>query len=75
MISYDEALKKAKELKPEIDNCIEYDNAFIFGCHEDDKYDGVKQPCVIVRADGRAITMIGYITKVGVGKLVREFAL
>lgn len=75
MITYEEALKKAKALKPTADNCIEYDNAYIFGCREDSNYDGTYQPCVILREDGRALNMVGYILKIGVGKKVREFDL
>lgn len=72
MISYEDALKKAKELKPDTDHCIEYDNAYIFACHEDNGYEGTRQPCVILRKDGRAVALIYYLTKVGVGKKVRE---
>lgn len=75
MISYDDAEKKARELKPEIDHCIEYDNAYIFACHADSEYEGTRQPCVILRNDGRPVTLLWYLTKYGIGKKVREIEL
>jgi len=32
MITYEDALKIAKEREPEIDNASEYENGFVFGC-------------------------------------------
>ncbi len=76
MITYEEALKKAKEKKPDIDNCVEYENGYVFGCHDDDNYTGGGHvPCVIVKETGDAVSMPVFITTVGSGEQVRSFDL
>lgn len=73
MISYDEALAKAKELKPDIDNGTEYENGFVFGCTKDDMYEGGNHaPVVILKADGKAVTMPWFVIN-GTGEEVRTF--
>ena len=54
MISYNEALKKARELKSNIDKCIEYDIAYMFASSEDDWTIGGDDPCVILKETGEA---------------------
>lgn len=74
MITYEVALQTAKELKPTIDNCTEYENGYVFGCHADDDYiGGGHTPCVILKKDGRAVTMPWFIAKIGPGKEIRSF--
>ena len=74
MISYEEALKKAKSVKPGIDNCAEYENGFVFGCYADGDTIG-KGPCVILKKDGRAVTMPYFLTRCDPGECLREFDL
>ncbi len=40
MISYEEALAIAKQNKEQIDNCSEYEDAYIFGYSGDNNYIG-----------------------------------
>ena len=54
MISYDEALKIAKDNKNEIDNFEEYENAFVFGFSGDTGFGG-SSPVVIDRRSGDAL--------------------
>ncbi len=75
MITYDEALKKAKELKPTIDNCTEYENGYVFGCKYDDNYEGGNHtPCVILKENGKAVAMPYFVIQ-GAGKEIRSFDL
>jgi hypothetical protein len=40
MITYEEAMDIARQRKDQIDNCIEYENAYVFGFSGDSNYDG-----------------------------------
>lgn len=40
MITYEEALKIAKEYKSNIDNCTEFERGYVFGSTEDEKHIG-----------------------------------
>lgn len=59
MISYEEALEIAKEREPNIDECMEYETAYVFGTHEDDEYIGGYDHAIIaiMKEDGRLSTM------------------
>lgn len=73
MITYDEALKKAKELKPTIDGCTEYENGYVFGSSQDEGYIGGNHtPCVILKENGKAVTM-PYFVMHGTGDEIRSF--
>ena len=76
MISFEAALQKAKEMKPMIDNCTEYENGFVFGCRDDDNYIGGygHTPCVILKQNGKAVPMSAFIAS-GTGKEIRSFDL
>ena len=67
MITYEEALAKAREWKEQIDNCIEYDNAYVFGFSEDINYIGGYDhtPVVIMKEDGSRIDMPTYVANGG----------
>ena len=74
MITYEVALKKAKEVKPKIDTCTEYENGYVFGCKTDDEYvGGGHVPVVILKEDGRAVNMPYFIIKIGTGQEIGEF--
>lgn len=60
MISYDEALKKAKELKSNIDACDEYDVAYLFKARSEEYCIGGDGPCVILKDNGRAINQLEF---------------
>lgn len=55
MINYEEALKKAKELKPNIDACDEYDKGYVFKAKADEFTIGGDGPCCILKESGRAV--------------------
>lgn len=58
MITYEEALKMAKEQEPEIDNPTEYENGFVFGCSKQEKSYSSKYPPVVIRKrDGQRLKM------------------
>lgn len=62
MIGYDEALKIARKAKKNIDQCIEHENAYVFGFSGDDEMiGGGASPVVIMKDDGRAVTMPYYV--------------
>jgi hypothetical protein len=70
----EEAYLKAKELKENIDNGIEYENGYLFGCKDDDNYigGGGHVPIVILKEDGKAVDMPYFLTH-GAGKEIRSF--
>ena len=76
MITFEEACKIARELKPNMDKCTEYENAYVFGCHDDDHYVGGygHTPCVILKADGKTIPMPEFVIQES-GKEIKSFDL
>lgn len=60
MLSKEEALQIAQKLKKGIDNFTEYEDAFVFGCSQDRGFGGKSTPIVILKADGRAISIVEY---------------
>ena len=74
MIAYEVALEKAKECKNNIDNVMEYENGWVFGCHDDANWDGGggHTSVVILREDGKAINMPQFVVN-GTGKHLRSF--
>lgn len=76
MISYEDALKTAKELKPDIDGCTEYEKGYVFGSTNDENFDGGAghTPCVILKSDGSAVSMPYFIMH-GPGEEIRSFEL
>ena len=63
MISYEEALAKAKAYKPNIDMCTEYENGYVFACKADAMsiggYD--EEPVVILKETGKIIDITSFI--------------
>lgn len=75
MVEYEEALKKAKELKPDIDNGSEYEKGFVFGFSGGEKsYGGGNTPVAILKDSGKALSMPAFLAE-GTGKLIRDFTL
>ncbi len=76
MITYETALGKARELKDNIDNVVEYENGWAFGCYDDANYDGGwgHTSVVILRENGNAINMPQFVIN-GTGKYLRSFNL
>ena len=72
MISYEEALEIAREMKPNIDNCTEYKTVYVFSAHEDDNYIGGygHSPIAVMKEDGRLSTMLE-LDVVGCGEVIR----
>lgn len=60
MITFEDALTKAKKLKPEIDNYTEYENAYVFGCDADDDYEG-KAPVIILKDSGKDLNILEFV--------------
>ena len=73
MIAYEKAYELAKELKKDIDNVMEYENGWVFGCRDDANYDGGGHSSVVIcRDDGKAINMPQFIVN-GTGEHIRDF--
>lgn len=72
MLSYDEALKKAKEKKSQINRCQEYENAFVFSYDSGTDSEGGEVPIAIIKESGEALNFIVYATQYE-HKLVKEF--
>lgn len=75
MILYRDAFLKAKEIREEIDNCIEYENGYVF-CSDKgkDQVDGYYSPIVILKEDGKAIDMPQFVVN-GTGKEIKSIQL
>ena len=66
MITYEEALEKARKRKDIIDNCIEYEKAYVFGNTNDDNYIGGDHiPIVVMKTDGTLTTLPEVDDKLG----------
>ena len=76
MISYEEALEIAKEWKDQIDNCTEYENAYVFGYTGDSKYIGGygHTPVVVMKEDGSVTNMPEFVAR-GTGNEIRSFSI
>lgn len=75
MITFEKAYEIAKQLKPNIDGCTEYENGFVFGFSGDDDFIGGNHtPCVILKKDGRAVTM-SYFVIDGTGEEIRDIEI
>ena len=72
MVSYDEALKIAKELKENIDACDEYENAYLFKTKADEYTFGGEGACIILKENGRAINQLEYFDNYDTNH-IREF--
>ena len=76
MITYEEALQKAREIKQDIDNASEYENGYVFGFSGDSKsYGGYGRiPVVIRKSDGQVMRMPEFLVE-GMGTLIRDIEL
>lgn len=72
MITYDEALTKARELKENIDACDEYENAYMFKTKADEYTLGGDGACIILKENGKAISQLEYFDNYDT-EHIREF--
>ena len=74
MIGYDEALQIAKDRKEKIDECTEYENAFVFSYTGDAGYvGGYGHTPVTVMKDGKYMYGITALLDGSVGEEIRSF--
>ena len=75
MITFEEALTKAKERKPDIDGYDEWENGWVFGFSGDADFMGGGHCSVAVRkSDGRLMYMPGFIYQ-GAGEFLKSYEL
>ena len=60
MITLERAKRKATRLRPDVNRCVEYDDAFVFS-NKDDVSFGGNEPVVILKINGQAIGMTDYL--------------
>ncbi len=72
MITYEQALEKARKLKQGIDACDEYDKAFVFKRKADRFNIGGDGACVILKDSGKAIEQTEFYDEYG-AEHIREF--
>ena len=60
IMNYEEALTKAKTIKPDCNICIEQTSAYIFGNDKDERDGGSSSPLVILKKNGKAVSMPYY---------------
>ena len=75
MITFEDALKIARELKQDVDRCYEYEDAYVFSSKEDDNYEGTHEPCVVMKEDGKAKTMLWYVEHGKGIDIIKEISL
>ena len=62
MISFEDAVTKAKEIREDINRCFEYENGYVFSNTDDDNsIGGNHAPVVIIKDSGKAINMPQFI--------------
>lgn len=74
MVSYEEALAIAGELKANIDACDEYDQAYLFKCKEEEWLIGGDGPVVVLKESGKAINQLVFFDDYG-PELIRSLDL
>ena len=74
MISLSEAMSIAKELKENINYCMEYSDAFVFSNKYSEEIGG-DSPIVILKENGDAINMVDYTDLPGVSDFIKEFSI
>jgi len=77
MVTYEQALEKARCLKSKINKCNEYEDAYVFVYDTEDsevQYGG-EGPCVIMKDDGTVLPMIRYALIGKADKIIKSFAV
>lgn len=59
-VSYEDALTKARQLKSQINHCIEFTNAYVFSYSTGEHTVGGDSPLVIMKDTGEALNFIVY---------------
>lgn len=68
MITFEEAYKKAKEVKDNIDYCEEYENGYLFGTNiEGIEYGGPNMPAIVIKETGEIVNMPTFKMEIGSG--------
>lgn len=76
MIDYTEAVRLAKERKPEVDYCAEYANGYIFSCPEGRESEGGPAAAfAIIKEDGRVVNARYFNFQYDHGELIAEHDL
>lgn len=72
MMSYSDALKKAKSLKHDIEKADEYEGGYVFMSEEDAfSIGGGTGPCCVLKSNGKAIDMTAFMDD-HAGEWIRE---
>lgn len=76
MINFDEAVKKAKGIRPNIDGGTEFENGYMFSGKDDGKYlGGYNHASVCIRKrDGKVLDTVSFMLG-NPGEEVRDFEL
>ena len=76
MITFEDAWEIAKQRKNEIDNCTEYENAYVFGFTGDNNQIGGygHTPVVVMKEDGSVTNMPEFVIN-GAGEEIRSFII
>lgn len=73
-MSYEEALKKAKSIKPDVDTCVEYAHGYMFANNKGQvSYGGGNAPVVILKENGKAVTMAWFNGKYDADEPIKEY--
>lgn len=82
MVSFESAKATALALKPDANICREYDNAWEFDCKGDAAADGGMGPVVVLKEDGKAISLTAFLLRSDpnryidpVDDVIREFGV
>ena len=76
MVSLEEAIKLAKEVRSNLDLVVEYSNGYVFSDASDEGMIGGLNhtPVVIRKKDGKSISMIEFVNS-GTGKEIKRQSL
>ena len=75
MITYEEALKKARERKPNLNCCTEYKNGYMFSSTEDKGYKGGygHTPVIVLKENGNFCDVAIFLCTGMSGKEIKSF--
>lgn len=76
MITFEEAAKKAKEIRPDVTGGTEFENGYMFSGDEDSEYKGGfnHTPVCIRKSDGQVVPIASFMLG-NPGEEVRDFEL
>lgn len=74
MVPYEEAYKKAAELRPDIDYFTEFERGWLFGARKDEDFIGGAghTPVIVVKDSGKIVNAPTFYMQIKPGEILQE---